>query len=133
MDSPCCSCELTRVRRYKRGVAAYTGLNRTDPEAVWSFQGFAFVGWSTAEKAGWLKGFIDAVPKDHFNVIDMGYSGNGEWHKWDDGSFFGVSVSLLLTVTPAHTHPCAPAPRSPPRPHLPSPTLPPARSQTRLK
>lgn len=38
-----------------RGVAAYTGLNRTDPAAVWSFQGFAFVGWSTDEKAAWLK------------------------------------------------------------------------------
>lgn len=24
----------------KRGVAAYTGLNRTDPEAIWSFQGW---------------------------------------------------------------------------------------------
>jgi hypothetical protein len=64
-----------------RGVAAYTGLNRTDPDAVWSFQGFAFVGWSTDEKAAWLKGFIDAVPEHHFNVIDMGYSGSGEWHK----------------------------------------------------
>jgi hypothetical protein len=36
--------------RYARGVAAYTGLNRTDAEAVWSFQGWAFVGWSTAQQ-----------------------------------------------------------------------------------
>ena len=26
-------------------VAAYTGLNRTDPDAIWSFQGFAFEFW----------------------------------------------------------------------------------------
>lgn len=40
---------------------------------------------------GWLvlrQGFIDAVPEDHFNVVDMGYSGSGEWHKWNDSSFF---------------------------------------------
>ena len=37
-----------------------------------------------------LKGFIDATPKDHFNVIDMGYSGRCEWQKWDDASFFGA-------------------------------------------
>lgn len=74
----------------RRGVEAYTGLNRTDPDAVWSFQGFAFVSWNTEQKASWLKGFIDAVPKDHFNIIDMGYSGNGEWQKWNDSSFFGA-------------------------------------------
>jgi len=51
------------------------------PQAVWSFQGFAFVGWSTPEKASWLKGFVDAVPAGRFNVIDMGYSGQGEWQK----------------------------------------------------
>jgi hypothetical protein len=74
-------------------------LNRTDPAAVWSFQGFAFVGWSTAQKAGWLKGFVDAVPRDHFNVIDMGYSGNGEWRKWDDASFFGAKFVWTGALT----------------------------------
>ena len=32
------------VMSYRRGVAAYTGLNRTDPDAIWSFQGWAFIG-----------------------------------------------------------------------------------------
>ena len=41
---------------YKRGTIAYDGLKRTDPDAVWSFQGFAFVGWSDDQKASWLKG-----------------------------------------------------------------------------
>ena len=80
---------------YRRGVAAYTGLNRTDPEAVWSFQGFAFVGWSTDQKASWLKGFIDAVPEDHFNIIDMGYSGNGEWQKWNDVRSQAIKKSVI--------------------------------------
>ena len=62
----------------------------TFPQAVWSFQGFAFVGWSTPEKASWLKGFVDAVPAGRFNVIDMGYSGQGEWQKFNDSSFFGA-------------------------------------------
>ena len=30
---------------HRRGLAAYRGLNRTDPGAVWSFQGFAFEHW----------------------------------------------------------------------------------------
>jgi len=29
---------------HRRGLAAYQGLNRTDPEAVWSYQGWAFLG-----------------------------------------------------------------------------------------
>ena len=60
------------------------------PKNRWSFQGFAFVGWSDDQKASWIKGFIDATPKDHFNVIDMGYSGQGEWKKWNQSSFFGA-------------------------------------------
>ena len=27
----------------ERGAAAYQGLNRTDPEAIWSFQGWAII------------------------------------------------------------------------------------------
>ena len=35
---------------YGRAAAAYRGLNRTDPQAVWSYQGFAFVNWKGADK-----------------------------------------------------------------------------------
>ena len=87
------------------------GLNRTDPDAVWSFQGFAFVGWSTDEKAAWLKGFIDAVPDNHFNVIDMGYSGSGEWHK----AFFSLSpLPSLPPSLPRSLPPLHPSMRPPP-------------------
>jgi hypothetical protein len=71
---------------YERGVAAYTGLNRTDPEAIWSFQGWAFVGWKSEQQRDSLKSFIDATPKGKFNVIDMSTNGDGEWKKWDNGT-----------------------------------------------
>jgi alpha-N-acetylglucosaminidase len=75
---------------YRRGVKAYEGLNRTDPHAHWMFQGFAFVGWDTAEQASYLKGFVDSAPRGKFVVIDMAYSPDGEWQKWNNSSFFGA-------------------------------------------
>ena len=68
---------------HRRGVAAYTGLNRTDPHATWSFQGFAFVGWSGEHKERALKGFIDAAPRGKFVIVDMDY-GEGEWLRFGD-------------------------------------------------
>jgi Alpha-N-acetylglucosaminidase (NAGLU) C-terminal domain/Alpha-N-acetylglucosaminidase (NAGLU) tim-barrel domain len=76
---------------YQRGVAAYTGLNRTDPDAVWSFQGFAFIGWNDSDTtASWLKGFVDSAPPGKFVIVDMSYSGLGEWTKWNNASYFGA-------------------------------------------
>jgi hypothetical protein len=73
---------------YARAVQAYTGLNRTDKDAIWSFQGWAFVGWKTKEQASSLKSFIKATPKDKFNIIDMSVNGDGEWKKWNNCSFW---------------------------------------------
>ena len=75
---------------FRRGVAVYKGLNSTDPEAIWSFQGFSFVGWSTPQQASFVKGFVDAVPKGKFVIIDMSYN-EAEWKKWNNASFFGAS------------------------------------------
>ncbi|CAB9526585.1 Alpha-N-acetylglucosaminidase (NAGLU) tim-barrel domain [Seminavis robusta] len=76
---------------YQRGVAAYTGLNRTDPNAVWSFQGFSFIGWNNSDvTASWLKGFVDSAPPGRFVIIDMSYTGLGEWTKWNNASYFGA-------------------------------------------
>ena len=78
---------------YRRGRAAYAGLNRTDPNAHWMYQGFAFVGWNTKEQASYLKGFVDSAPLGKFIIIDMSYSAAGEWQKWENSSFFqAVSV-----------------------------------------
>ena len=71
------------------GAAAYTGLNRTDPDAIWSFQGWAFISWTTPKQGSYLKGFVEATPPGKFVVIDMSTNGEGEWRKWNNASFFG--------------------------------------------
>lgn len=75
---------------YRRGQAVYEGLSRTDPRAHWMYQGFSFVGWDTTEQASFLKGFVDSAPLGKFMVIDMAYSPDGEWQKWNNASFFGA-------------------------------------------
>jgi hypothetical protein len=73
-----------------RGLQAYTGLNRTDPKAIWSFQGWSFVSWDSDKQRNQLKGFIDAAPKGRFNFIDMRApwrdKGAPEWAKWENGT-----------------------------------------------
>lgn len=75
-----------------RGKAAYGGLNRTDPEAIWSFQGWAFNGWKKRDQQASIRGFVEAVPPGKFSVIDMAYDGAGEWDDWtwDGEAFFGA-------------------------------------------
>ena len=75
----------------ERGLQAYTGLNRTDPDAIWSFQGWAFVQWTTKLQAESLKSFIDVTPVGKFNVIDMSVNGDGEWKKWNNASFWSAN------------------------------------------
>lgn len=95
----------------ERGAAAYMGLNRTDPDAIWSFQGWAIIDWDNTQQGGmpclscaihsWFlidlvftgssfRGFVDSVPPGKFVVIDMSVDGSGEWQKWNNASFFGA-------------------------------------------
>ena len=83
---------------YQRGQAAYSGLNRTDPDAHWMYQGFAFVGWSTPEQASYVKGFVDSVPEGKFILIDMEYSPEGQWQYWKNASFFGAVSTLRVFI-----------------------------------
>jgi hypothetical protein len=73
-----------------RGAAAYAGLNRTDPDAIWSFQGWAIIDWQTPAQAASFGGFVAAVPQGKFVIIDMSVDGTGEWQKWNMASFFGA-------------------------------------------
>eukprot|EP00929_Paragymnodinium_shiwhaense_P005980 TRINITY_DN10875_c0_g1_i1.p1 TRINITY_DN10875_c0_g1~~TRINITY_DN10875_c0_g1_i1.p1 ORF type:complete len:829 (-),score=178.72 TRINITY_DN10875_c0_g1_i1:88-2508(-) len=80
---------------YARGQAAFRSLNKTDPEAIWSFQGFAFEFWKEQKQASWLKGFVAAVPAGRFSIVDMDY-GFGQWQKFadwwgDEKAFFGAN------------------------------------------
>ena len=68
----------------KRGAKAWESLSRTDPDAVWSFQGWAI---NNADKArDMMHGFISAVENargpGHFSIIDMASDGRGEWPAW---------------------------------------------------
>ncbi len=74
----------------ERGAAAYMGLNRTDPDAVWSFQGWAIVGWNSWSQGSSMRGFVDSVPAGKFLVIDMSVNGEGEWQQWSNAAFFGA-------------------------------------------
>jgi hypothetical protein len=74
----------------KRGAAAYAGLSRTDPDAIWSFQGWAIIDWDNTAQAQSFGGFVAAVPQGKFVIIDMSVDGTGEWQKWDNASFFGA-------------------------------------------
>ena len=74
----------------ERGAAAYAGLARTVPGAVWSFQGWAIIDWTTRDQASALSGFVDAVPPGKFVIIDMSVDGSGEWKKWNNAGFFGA-------------------------------------------
>ena len=78
------------IMAYKRGGKAYEGLNHTDPNAIWSFQGWAFINWETIKQGSFIKAFVDSVPKDKFVVVDMSVNGEGEFHKWNDAAFFGA-------------------------------------------
>eukprot|EP00440_Ansanella_granifera_P043240 gb/GFBE01046875.1/.p1 GENE.gb/GFBE01046875.1/~~gb/GFBE01046875.1/.p1 ORF type:complete len:807 (+),score=163.64 gb/GFBE01046875.1/:1-2421(+) len=90
MEEPSMSGPAVDPAWYARGVAAYESLNRTDPDAIWSFQGFAFEFWKdTPQTASWLRGFVEAVPPGRFNIIDMDYT-FGEWQKWNNSAFFGA-------------------------------------------
>jgi hypothetical protein len=73
-----------------RGKAAYDGLARTDPEAIWSFQGWAIIGWNQHDQGESFRGFVDAIPQGKFVVIDMSTDGTGEWEQWQNASLFGA-------------------------------------------
>jgi hypothetical protein len=73
-----------------RGAAAYAGLSRSDPKAIWSFQGWAIIDWESALTATYFMGFVDSVPKGNFVIIDMSVNGAGEWKKFNNAAFFGA-------------------------------------------
>ena len=79
---------------YRRAAAAYQGLNRTDPHAVWSYQGWAILKWRSQEQRARFKAVVAAVPEGKFNVIDMDTNGAGQWKNWGNYSFFGARSHL---------------------------------------
>jgi hypothetical protein len=86
-----------------RGRAGYAGIARTDPDAIWAWQGYAIgvAGWSLFyQPTPWglsqLRGFTTAAPKGKFLLIDMSANGIGQWRgflgKWADTPFIWTSI-----------------------------------------
>ena len=86
---------LDKVQRdemaYERATSAYQGLNRTDPDAVWSYQGWQIIGWESEAEAATFKGFAESTPLGNFVVIDMSTHGEGQWTQFNSSAFFGAN------------------------------------------
>lgn len=68
-----------------RGKAAYAGMARTDPLAVWNYQGWAFYVDNlvpNARSLSYIRGFTSAPPPGHMLIIDMSEDGSGQWQPW---------------------------------------------------
>ena len=76
---------------YRRATSAYQGLNRTDPNAIWSYQGWQIIGWESEAEAATFKGFSESTPPGLFVVIDMSTHGEGQWRQFNNSAFFGVN------------------------------------------
>ena len=89
----CCSCcppapiDPTVVANAKtHAIAAYTGMNRTDPQAIWFYQ-----GWILGGRYSYIKGLTEAVKPGQLVISDMWCeSGGGIWKGDNDFSFFGA-------------------------------------------
>ncbi len=69
-------------------TAAYTGINRTDPKAIWYYQ-----GWILGGQFSYIKGLTEAVMQGRLVISDMwceGGQSSGIWKSNNDFSFFGA-------------------------------------------
>lgn len=82
---------IPNILTYFNIGSRYQGLNRTDPHAVWSYQGWQIRNWKTASEGAFVKAFVDATPPGKFVIIDMDEQGQGQWHQWGNASFFGAN------------------------------------------
>ena len=61
------------------------------PIAICAPPFFLLGRWQTAAQGACIKAFVDAAPPGKFVVVDMEQTGEGEWHKWGNASFFGAN------------------------------------------
>ena len=72
----CCSCcpsapidPIVVDTAKTHALAAYTGMNRTDPQAIWYYQ-----GWILGGQFSYIKGLTEAVLPGKFVISDMWWS-----------------------------------------------------------
>lgn len=67
-------------------TAAFAGMTRTDPDAVWYYQ-----GWILGGQFSYIKGLTEAVPRGRLVISDMWCEGGGGiWKSNGAFSFFGA-------------------------------------------
>jgi alpha-N-acetylglucosaminidase len=89
----CCSCcpsaplNPAAVANAKtHALAAYTAMNRTDPQAIWYYQ-----GWILGGQYSYIKGLTEAVRPGQLVISDMWCEGGGGiWKADNDFSFFNA-------------------------------------------
>jgi alpha-N-acetylglucosaminidase len=64
----------------KRGEKAWASLSNSDPDAIWSYQGWAILNANGSSDM--MAGFVGAVPPGRISIVDMASDGSGEWRDW---------------------------------------------------
>lgn len=59
---------LIDIEAFNHSAAAYAGMARTDPQAVWLFQTWSWLG---SQKQSYMKGWITAVPNGSLILLDL--------------------------------------------------------------
>ena len=70
--------------------AAYAGLSRTDPDAVWVYQTWIWRGFDSPANLNYLKGWIGAIPPGKALMLDQTAEWTPIWQKFNDFVFLGV-------------------------------------------
>ena len=86
------------------GRAIYDGMAKSDPQAVWVLQGWAFMNQRKFWTQPRIKAFLDAVPNDRMVVLDLFCETRPMWNKteafcgkpwlWCNVQNFGRTVGL---------------------------------------
>lgn len=71
--------DLDYLGRLARAI--YDGMARTDPEAVWLFQGWTFFNQADFWKPERIKAFLDAVPSEGMLVLDLFCENRPVWNQ----------------------------------------------------
>ncbi len=64
----------------KLGRAIFDGMAKTDSEAVWLLQGWTFMNQARFWKQDRIKAFLDAVPDEHLQVLDLFCESKPVWN-----------------------------------------------------
>lgn len=65
------------------GRAIYNGMARSDPQAVWVLQGWAFMNQKQFWTQPRFKAFLDAIPNDRLVVLDLFCETTPMWNQTD--------------------------------------------------